>query len=123
MAVTTPAATPKHTTLKTPPSAPPEESPLSIPDALSVLSYLSSRGLLCSTCGFGWAVVDNAAYTHCVSCKRPNMTYNPKIGKGSDFERLLCKRLGNWVAAFLKADKGFIGQGPATPDTADSSSK
>ncbi len=109
MAATTPAATPKLTTLNSPAFA--------LPEALSVLSYLSGRGLLCSTCGYGWAVVDNAAYSHCSGCQRPNMTYNPKLGKGSDFERILCKRLGNWVAAFLKADKA------ANPDPAHSEGK
>ncbi len=107
MAVTTPAATPKHITLKTPLS-------MDLSEALSVLSYLTGRGLLCSTCGYGWAVVDNAAYNHCKDCQRPNMTYNPRIGKGSDFERILCKRLGTWVAAFLKADQA------ANPDPANS---
>ncbi len=106
MAVTTPAATSKPITLKTPNS-----EGFQLTEALSVLSYLSGRGLLCSTCGFGWAVVDNAAYSHCQDCKRPNMTYNPRIGKGSDFERLLCNRLGVWVSAFLKADKAA----PADP--------
>ena len=114
MAVTIPAATPKPITLKTPPLEP---GGLVLSEALSVLSYLTGRGLLCSTCGFGWAVVDNAAYSHCSACKRPNMTYNPRIGKGSDFERLLCNRLGAWVSAFLKADKA------ATPDATDSSGK
>ncbi len=112
MAVTTPAAMPKPTTLKAQNSAEggaitlsPQNSELATPDALSVLTHLYARGLLCSSCGYRWAVVENAAYLHCVECQRPNMTYNPRLGKGSDFEQLLCKRLGQWVTAFLKADQ------------------
>ncbi len=100
MAVTTPAATPKPITLNTPTSA-----ELRLPDAIQLLTYLSGRGLLCTSCGYGWVVAENAAYNHCTGCQRPNMTYNPRIGKGSDFERILCNRLGQFVATFLKADK------------------
>ena len=132
MAVTTPAATSKPTTLKAQSSvvgeattSPPKDTlkaqscaePFSLTDALATLSYLSGRGLLCSTCGYGWAIMDNAAYSHCSDCKRPNMTYNPKLGKGSDFERLLCKRLRDWVGAFLQADQA------TSADTADSKGK
>ena len=114
MAVTIPTATPKPTALSTPSS---DHSGFILSEALSVLSFLTARNLLCSTCGYGWAVADNAAYSHCTDCKRPNMTYNPRIGKGSDFERLLCKRLREWVSAFLKADKA------APADATDSSGK
>ncbi len=37
------------------------------------------------------------------------MTFNKKIGKVSDFERLLCDRLQDWVTAFIQGDKPGAG--------------
>ncbi len=98
MAGITHAATPRPTTLS-------QSSSLTLAEALAILSHLSGRGLLCSSCGYGWAEVDNAAYSHCAGCRKPNATYNPRLGKGSDFERLLQRGLQRFVSAFLQAEQ------------------
>lgn len=80
---------------------------LSLSDALSALEHLTKRGLLCSKCGYEWAEWDNAYHSLCEGCKGsyPNMTFNRKTNvKGSDFEKLLCSRLRDWVRTFAGAE-------------------
>lgn len=86
-------------------------------DALLALQHLNSRGLLCSACGYGWAVVDNSIHSHCCNCKREHMTYNVRIGKGSEFEHILQQGLQQWVTVFLTAVR------PASANPTDSKSQ
>ncbi len=117
MAGTTHAVTSRPTTLSPSSSSQQSSVAFSLQDALVTLSYLSGRGLLCTSCGTGWAEVDNQIHTHCSDCKRPNMTYNVRIGKGTDLDKLLCRRLSDWVSAFLQGDKA------APANAADSKGK
>ncbi len=81
----------------------PSRTTFSMQEAMLALDHLTIRGLLCTGCGYRLAVKDNQQHSHCDICVIPSQMYNDrsKTKRGSDFERILCKRLGEWVTTFL----------------------
>lgn len=93
-----------------------DRSNLDLQSALLILAHLTSRGLLCGQCGYGWVDGVTQLHAHCGKCKRPSLEYAPNR-KGSAFEKVLCQRLGEFVAATVTAD------GPSAGDASNSGGK
>lgn len=66
-------------------------------EAIGVLEYLQKRRLLCTGCGFKQVELENQYHSHCKTCARPGMLYNPPTTKASSLDKVLCERIERWA--------------------------
>ncbi len=74
--------------------------PLTLTEALAVISFLSGRKLLCSSCGYRLVTGENQYHAHCKNCQRDSQNYNPARNP-TVLDVVLAKDLAEWVATMV----------------------
>lgn len=87
-----------------------KQETLTLPEALSILHYLSDKKALCDLCGYRLVTKENQVYAVCEKCECTlNQNFNPRLRKAGALDVFLCKKLTEWADSVFKGESSAFG--------------